>query len=447
MAGLAWFYVLGATEHAQRVNTFKARGDQTSFLVIAKNLYANWHGQNPPVLGDRNSMPLYPAYLALLYDSRLSDPEFFDVGKVWNIRLSLALLALLSVIFSWHLPPLVSTNLTLIVAFGYFVFKAGYVQPELLFYFLFFVTFLALCGLLRHRGSAASLFFGILGGTLAALTHLTKATMLPLVVIFLAVYAIREVVQLGWHWQRHAASTRDALTVFTWRAAAGALMVACFLGVLYPYITNSKRVFGRYFYNVNTTRYIWYDDWPTALSAASLYEDGKGWQGLPPEQSPGLRNYWRAHTVGQIVDRLAGGFQDIVSRSYQTFWYMKYVAMYVAFALVLIATNWRSFMRMIREHAAIAMFMLLYAAVYLPATAFYAPISDTGTTRLLLPHVAPLMFVLSCLFVRAPFRQTQWSVARVTVMPVHFHVFVLMTVALDLTFTLWPRLMSTYGGF
>ena len=82
-------------------------------------------------------MPLYPAYLAIFYDPSMSDPDYFIVAKRWNIRLSLAMLVVLGFLFTRYLPPLPATNLILVVAFGYFVFKAGYTQPELLlFHFL-----------------------------------------------------------------------------------------------------------------------------------------------------------------------------------------------------------------------------------------------------------------------------------------------------------------------
>lgn len=449
LLGLAWFYLLGATQHARVVNLSRARADQSGYQRDAVAVYKNRHGQNPPMLiGERNRMPVYAAFLALFYDPSLSPEQFFEVGKRWNIRLSLLLLALLGVIFRRHLPPLVSTNLTLFVAFGYFVFKAGYMQAELLFYFLIFITFLASCYLLKRRGPAASVGLGILAGLLAALAHLTKAAMLPLMAIFLAVYGIREVALLIRSWRQHEpGSRRGALTRFAWRAAAAALVVACFLGALYPYISNSKRVFGHYFYNVNTTFYIWYDDWPLASVGTYSHGDGVGWPKMLPGEIPSMRKYWRRHTVRQIVDRVADGFADMVNVSYRTYWYMKYVALYVVFALVLIATNWRPFTRMIRENAAIFLFMLLYAVVYLAAIAFYKPTSDTGTARFLLAHVAPLMFVLSYFFSRPPFCRTQWTVAGVTLTPVHFHLAVLATMGLDLTFTLWPRLMTTYGGF
>ncbi len=449
LLGLAWFYFLGATEHARVVNLSRARADQSGYQWDAVAVYKNWHGQNPPMLiGERNRMPVYAAFLALFYDPSLSPEEFFEVGKTWNIRLSLLLLALLGVIFWRHLPPLVSTNLTLFVAFGYFVFKAGYMQAELLFYFLFFITFLACCYLLKRRGPAASVGLGILAGLLAALAHLTKAAMLPLVTIFLAVYGVREVALLVRSWRQHeTASRRDALTRFAWRAAAAALVAACFLGALYPYISTSKRVFGHYFYNVNTTFYVWYDNWPLASVGTYSHGDGVGWPKMLPGEIPSMRKYWRRHTVRQIVDRVADGFADMVKVSHRTHWYMKYVALYVIFSLILIASTWCSFRRMIQDNVAVFLFMLLYAVVSLPAIAFYKPTSDTGTARFLLAHAAPLMFVLSYFFSRPPFRQTQWKVAGVAVTPVHFHVLVFVSMGLDLIFTLWPRLMTTYGGF
>ena len=148
------FYVVAASEHGRRVNTSKARGDQTGYLWDAENVYANWHGRQPPVvIGERNRMPLYAGFLAIFYHRDLSDPAFFEVAKKANIYLSLALVVLLAVIFFRELPPLEATNLTGIVAFGIFIFKAGYAQSELLFYFLMFVTFLGCWHLLRSPTS------------------------------------------------------------------------------------------------------------------------------------------------------------------------------------------------------------------------------------------------------------------------------------------------------
>ena len=96
-AGLACFYTMGAMEHARRVNTFKARGDQSGYLWDAQNVYGNWHGRQPPVvIGERNRMPAYAGFLALFWDPSSSNDEFFEQAKRWNIYLSLVLLGVLA---------------------------------------------------------------------------------------------------------------------------------------------------------------------------------------------------------------------------------------------------------------------------------------------------------------------------------------------------------------
>ena len=443
--GLAMFYYVGASEHARRVNTFKARGDQSGYLWDAKNLYDNWQGRTPPMLiGARNRMPVYAAFLAFFYDPTISDDEFFVRAKTWNIRLSLVLLAGLAVIFAWHLPPLVSTNLTLIVAFGYFVFKAGYTQSELLFYFLFFVAFLAFCYVLiladtvRRWGAAA------FAGVLAALAHLTKAAMLPLVVIFIGVFVARE---LAVFVRQVGAGRAEAPNRLMKSLVAPALLSAAFLTVLSPYLAHNKLVFGQYFYNVNTTFYIWYNDWPEASIGTRLHGEDVGWPVMPADQIPSARKYWQTHTVREIAARILGGFQDMVVRSYHTYWYFKYVVVYLVVAVAVVAANRAVVARFLRARAALTVFLLLYAGVYSVATAFYHPISGTGTTRFLIAHLTPLLFALSWFFAHREIAPATWTISGITITLPHAHMFIASTLAMDLAFTLWPRLMTTYGGF
>jgi len=449
VAALVWFYDAGAAEHARTVNVARARADQSGYLWDAVAVYRNWHGLNvpPQLIGERNRMPLYPGLLALFYDPRLSPDEFFEVGKRFNIQLSLVLLAMLAALVWRRLTPLVSTNLILILAFGYFVFRAGYAQAELLFGCLFFVTFLTCCALLKRRDPAPSLALGLLAGLLAALSHLAKAAMLPLLGVLLAVYGVREMWLLHRSIARQDAGVRrPALALFCWRVVAAAVLLTAFLGVLSPYLLNSKRVFGRYFYNVNSTFYVWYDDWPQASLGTYRHGDGRGWPRMPPEEIPSFRSYLRTHTAGQIAARLADGFAEMVTVSYRFHWYLKFVVLYLVFALLLIAKNRQSFARLIRDNLAVFVFLSLYAAVYMPGIAFYKP-TGTTTSRFLLPHLAPLLFVLSSLFDRAPFSRTEWHLGGVTVNAAHVHLLVLATIGMDVAFTVWPRLMSRFSGF
>ena len=448
LAGLAWFYVLGATRHAEEVNWFKARGDQSSFLGVAELEYHNWHDDAPAQMLPRNIMPLYPAYLALFYDPELSDDDYFLVAKKWNIRLSLGIVVVLGLVFAWHLPPIVSTNLTLIVAFGYFIFKAGYAQPETLYYFLLFLTFLCFSYLLQERRSTASLMLGALGGVLAALTHLTKADLAPLVGTFAVAYLFGELIRFLAARRSSARSHQgEWLPTVGWRLVALGLLLSCFFLALLPYATTSRRVFGSYFYNASTTYYVWYDSWgeaATDLRAAGveLHPPAR-----LPADLPSFGKYWRQHTVRQMAGRLADGFWNMIERSYQTYWYFKFVVLYVAYASALVAANWKAFVALLRDHAPLALFIALYGVVSLVATAFYNPISATGTTRYIIALLTPFFFTVAYFTTRQPFCQTRWQVAGISMTPAHVDLFISTTLAFDLAFALWPRLMTTYGGF
>ena len=447
LLALAGFYLAGATEHAKRVNNFKARGDQSGYLGDAEAVYANWHGRTPPLLiGERNRMPLYAGYLALFYSPSMSDDEYFVVAKRANIYLSLGLLALLAAILARFLKPVPAANLLLVVAFGYFVFKAGYAQSELLFYFLFFVAFLLMLKTLTaHGGASPTLETAAGAGAFAALAHLTKAALLPLMAIFVVSCALSGIAKKRSPAPFSDGSVEKGAGLLFFLAAAVA--TAVFLAVLSPYLLTNKRVFGHYFYNVNTTFYMWYDDWPRASVGTILHGDGVGWPTMPADQLPSASRYWREHTAGQIAARVAAGFADMAERSYKTYWYLNYVVAFLAFALLLVATRWKDVSALIRARPAAAAFLVMYALAYLFGIAFYAPVSGTGTTRFLLAHLLPLLFVLSLLFTREPFCSSEWKVGRIALRTRHFQLLISAMLAFDLLFVIWPRLMTTYGGF
>jgi len=444
VASLGSFYLTAASEHARVVNLSKARGDQSGFLADAEQVYANWHGRTPPgLIGKRNSMPVYAAYLSLFYDPQMSDDEYFLVARAWNIRLSLVLLAILGCVFAWLLPAILAMNLTLIVAFSVFVFKAGYSQPELLFYSLVFSTFLVFLRLLQTPPGRKQLVLAGIGGFLAGLTYLTKAAVMPLVAIFVAVFAGQAVVT-------HMSARRKSdagLASLAGRFAAPALVVVTCLAVLSPYLIHNKQTFGRYFYNVNTMFYVWYDSWPQASVGTILHGDGVGWPQMPESEIPSMQKYLRTHSVGTIAARLAGGFKDMVIRSFNTYWYFKYVTLYGAIVVATVAVSGKAALATARARPAESLFILGYTSVYVLATAFYAPISGTGTTRLLMAHVTPILFVMSLFFADPRIADTRWRIAGMTVTMSHVHLFVTATIALDILFVVWPRLMTTYGGF
>ncbi len=439
-----WFYATAAAEHGRRVNISKARGDQSGYLMDAQNVYHNWHGRTPPsLIGERNRMPIYAAYLALFYHPSMSDPEHFEVGKLANIYLSLALLLLLGFVFWRHLPPLVAINLTGIVTFGWFIFKAGYTQSELLFYTLFFLAFLACWHLMRAAPGARMIWLAGIAGTLCGLAYLTKAAVPPFLAIFSASFAGQSVMS-----PRTAQSGAGRrLGAILWAGVAGLVFAIVFLAVLSPYLATNKRVFGRYFYNVNSTFYVWYDDWASASVGVRLHGDGHQWPDVPASEMPSGSRYWREHTVRQIAERVRSGMEDMAIVSYRTYDYLGYVILYSAMLLTLAATRWRLFKRMVLDHAWLSMFLLAYGTLYFFATAFYFPISGTGTGRFLIAHLLPFFFVLSHVLARSRMKDIEWSLGPVRVGVPAFHRLVLIVLVLDVTFRTYPRLMTTYGGF
>lgn len=441
---LAFCYHAGASMHSRSMNMQRVRADQSGYLWDAVAIYQGRHGGPETLIGERNRMPVYPWLLSWLYDPAMSPDEFFEVAKRWNIWLSMVLLGLLAAIAFRRLPPLIALNFVLVVAFGYYIFKAGYAQVELLFYFLFFLTFLASWRLLRAETTAATLTYGVLAGGLTALSHLSKASMLPFAGILLVVLGLRAVSPIL---ARGAAVIRsDRSRQVMMRAAGVAVFLVCFLVVLWPYISNSKKHFGHYFYNVNSTFYVWYDDWPAASMGTYQDGDGKGWPTTPPDKLPSMGKYLREHSVGQIASRFLNGFEEMVTVSYTRLWYFKFTAMYAVFTAVLIGTGREQFAALVRRQPYVFLFMLLYGAGYAAAVAFYQPISGTSL-RMLLAHLAPFLFVVSALSAHPSFRGLQWSVAGATFRPIHFHVLMLVTIAFDMAFVLPWRLMADFAGY
>jgi hypothetical protein len=439
---LAAFYVHAASTHGRLVNTSKARGDQSGYLWDAQNVYANWHGRQPPALiGERNRMPLYAGYLALFYRPGLTDTAFFDVGKTANICLSLALLAMLGVLVRPHLPLHAAMNFVGIVAFGVFIYKAGYTQSEILFYFLLFVAFLQTWPLVDGASGWRAAWLAVTAGMASGLAHLTKAAMLPYVAIVLAFVIARALAACV----TSQGAVRPGGTLRP--LALPLLFAASFLIVVSPYILTSRRVFGQYFYNVNSTFYAWYDDWPRASVGTRLHNDSLGWPTMPAADLPGPARYWREHTLGQIGRRLAGGFSDIASTSHRTLGFLPYLVVCAAAGVWSAGAQGRGFLARLHRHLWWVSFLVVYGASYLLLTAFYHPISGTGTGRFFAAHLAPLFFVLMKLLSHDRSGDRGWHAGRRVFDADRVQSLVTILLAVDLVFRLWPRLMTTYGGF
>jgi len=87
-------------------------------------------------------------------------------------------------------------------------------------------------------------------------------------------------------------------------STAGVLL--CFVLTVFPYIRENKARFGQYFYNVNSTFFMWCDSWDEALAFQKQYRITEHYPEAPPEEIPGPANYWKTHSLKQILHRLSG---------------------------------------------------------------------------------------------------------------------------------------------
>ena len=439
MVALGAIYWQAAARHSREVNTDRESTDQGAYLNAARKMRETGHAH----VGDRNRMPIYPFLQSWQIRPGLSEDAIFERGKRLNIVLSLALLAGIGAILMRSFGPLTSLNLLLVMAFTVFVFKAAYVQCELLYYTLSFCGFLLMCSCLREPEWRK----GLLAGAVLGLAHLTKAAILPALALYLAIGALSGLAAWLMASRRRREAREPGRTTAPWRPILAAAMTALgFLVVVYPYISTSKRVFGRYFYNVNSTFYMWYDTHEQVMTGTRVHGDREGWPEMPADQIPSLRRYLREHTSGQIVRRVTDGLAALHDNAARSFGFYKYVLMYAGLALVVTLWDPAGAAALLRSHRAPVAFAVCLFAGY---AVLYAWISATnsGMTRLTLQQFTPLMYGLSWVAFSDKLRPPAMRLGGRTVkLTDAFNVVVLVMISLEIPLVVTSRVVAIYGG-
>ena len=428
----ASLYLYGAVVHLNVVNTDMTRGDQQSYMRYARKLKTE-----EGFLGDRNRMPLYPWVQSHFYHESLTEDAYFLQSRFINIALSLAVLPLLHLLMRRYLDRLTSASLVLVTAFTVFLFKASYVQSEITFYTLDFLSYLLLLAMF----STPSWRLGVAAGLTLGLSHLTKASVLPGMALFCLCYSAR----FFWRW---ATATLRGMRRPRWLTTfvPVIMMIVIFLAILSPYLANSKRRFGRYFHNVNSTFYVWYDSWEEVKEGTRAHGDRKGWPDLPADEIPSLVKYLREHTPEEMAQRVIGGLRTIGYYSTHTYGYHKYVALYVLFVACAVASNQRGFWRLVRQRAWVALFAIAYFGCYAILYAWYVPIAGPGD-RFVLGQFLPLMLTLAWLVQRVnrPIAIASRGGMRVECLK-FMNIVTLLILLPDIYLILSIRILSVYGG-
>jgi hypothetical protein len=429
--GLMALYWHGAQQNLVHVNTDPGQRDQNAYIGYAEDLL----NEDFSHIAGRNRMPLFPFLLSFGLDP--ADPReiAFARAKQFSVGLSIVLLALLGALLVRSLSPLEAGTLWLISAFSVYIFRAAYVQPELLYYTLTAFLFVLMLRYLRRPGLEMAASIGILAG----LVHLTKASILPGLAVFL-------LVALGWG---AALALREGRTVGRPRALARlagllALVVGFFLLTVFPYIKNSWYMTGRPFYNVNSTFYLWYDSWREAELGTKAHGDRNGWPDMPANEIPSFQRYIGEHSARQILGRFVQGASLTVQEATGSYGYAKYILLFglaLAAALCLQPRSLGGIFQRHKQHIAFAgVYILVYALFY----SWYAQIA--GGNRLVLGLFLPVLLTLAFgLRLTLGSRMIQWHGAGIGLVDLT-HGLILLVVMLDIYFVTTQRVLTTFGG-
>lgn len=379
--------------HIKNVNNKYYIGDQQNYINFAKRI-------NSEYLGDRNRMPVYPFIQSLFYKQDMGDEDFFMQGKYINAVLSFCILILLFFIFLKHFNIFYSINLCLVLTFTIFIFKAGYFQCEILFYFLNFLSFLIMLYLLINPDWRLAFACGIITGV----SYLTKASALPALLLFLVFIAIRfSFFLFRYLSERHNISYKVS---FSRNLKCFILVIVTFLLTIHWYALDNKRIFGKYLYNVNSTFYFWYDSWEEAEGGVRLYGDNEGYPNMPLDQIPSMRKYFAEHSIQEIFHRIIFGIFIVMTKAVksQSGWF-KYCYIYMSAAILLVILNFNKAKTDFKKYFSAIFYIFAYLASYALLYGWYAPVSRAHWPlfygdRLILSLVIPFLFAISVLITR-----------------------------------------------
>ncbi len=379
-----WFllcvvFVYAAIVQAKNLNLSAAAGGQMPYLDYAKNIA---EGGMPVWYGDHNRLPLVPTLLAFVYTDDW--PTFVTRSIGFSITLSTIVLLGVSALAFRLLPSLSAAAFSAIFAFTVLLSRASFVQAELLYYGLSFLSWLLMCRLLQKPTGWLA---GVAGLTLG-LTYLTKASAWPMMLTFLLTMIVSQL----WLWlgrRQCENSIRDKQVSRSWGCAG--IFIAVFFLTVSPYVWHNYQQFGRVFYNVNSTFFMWCDSWPEAKAFADAYPIGDSFPDASEEVIPSFDQYWRSHTASQMITRLRYGLATLFQLAIHGV-YFKYLAISLGFCGLMTWRLRRGFIPAIKSHALALLFSATCFMGYLLAYAWYVPVAYGD--RFVLSLYTPLLFAI-----------------------------------------------------
>ena len=442
--GIVLFFLylyLDAAQKQSPVNSKLSKNDQLVYMDIAKQAYeTRFH-----YTGNRNQMPLYPFIQALFYSPQLDDEAFFQQGKGLNVALSLLCLLVLGIAFFIKFSKVYAFYSLLVIAFLVFAIKSPWFQVEILFYTLFGLAFM-----LSLEAIISPKWYKSIGvGVLFSLAHLSKASAMIGLFIFISSYGI-----LFLHKLFRRSLNGEEVKRILYHALAP---LAVFMILLFPYFQESKEKYGSYFYNVNTTFYMWYDTWREANNGTRAAGDHAGWPNLPDEEIPSLSKYLNEHSLSDIISRFRLGAKRFIwsgcNDQFSPFAYgycnqVVLNVMIVSICLLFVTVFRGGRVKSSYKNTQAAWWILLFFGLYVLSFTWYVPISSRiGGPRMFLALVIPLLWAVGAIVHAPQIQSLQFMILKRPVKVIYIvYLLMILTVFYELYLVAAFRAAVMYGG-
>jgi len=247
-------------------------------------------------LGDRNRMPIFNYILFISYSPNFTEVIQYRVFQLTNI----IFVTFFSIFYLSYLKNRFVSNVIFLQfsSFSLFLPIICYIHDvvvEPIFYVIFAVFFVFTLDFLKVFNLLNSVKFGFL----AAFLYLIKATGLSIFVISIFFIIIKKILE-----------KEKIINIFK----NIVLSIVSFLIICSPYMYENYQKFDKnFFYNVNTTFYIWYDSWEEVETGTKAYGDRIGYPAMPEEDIPSLKKYLSTHSNQQIYERFRNGLNSILN--------------------------------------------------------------------------------------------------------------------------------------
>lgn len=377
--------------------------NQDAYLdAVYRSASADAQVGKPSILGDATrAFPHYtdgvvdPLFPWLLRGYAGESPEvLFAAGKWMNFILSAVVLAIFALAAARAFSFTGAAAAVLMGGFGVILERSGFFNSDALYFLLVVMTWLCALSLIRQNVLWLYGVFGVLIG----LSYLAEPYIWPVVAGFVAVSLIRSL-WISFSSRRNKGDT--GLWTPSNQIVGFAMTIAAFLLVTGPRLTYAGKAFGDPFHSYHRY-FVWLDSPEEAARFRQTYPAKAQLEAIAPGEAPGMQRFLREKGA---VALLARGWEGALAQVKSSVlgrggWLLGYgFFVFAAIAAIHRWAVWHQEDEVWRVRGTSARWMLLFLALVLAITLFYAGIGNAAfpenpmTTSLFLPVLLTFIWI------------------------------------------------------